>query len=144
MSFAEALERARHQVQLQKSVSVKQETVSNINTQVKEESLTETNVVTDTTTLGQAMIKISKGALSSSGKFRTTGKCKRIAKRIATGYIEKETLIKSFDLIEKINSKKHDYRLIGGDATLQLLELLKQNIPFDEALRTKYKGSNNE
>ena len=138
MSFAEALERARHQIEIQKTNSAELETESNINTQVKEEVLTEANVVTEEPTLGQAMIVIAKNALKNSSKFRTTGKCKRIAKRIATGNIEKDTLIKTFKLIDQTNKQRHDYKLLGGDATFQLLELLKQNVDFNTALHQRF------
>lgn len=145
MSFREALERARHQVSLQKTASVKTETESNINTQVKEEVSTEANVVTHIPTIGQAIIVIAKSGQYAARKLKATGKCKRIAKRLVSGTIEAESFSKALMLIEKTNKAHADYKLLGGDATLQLLQHLKKGVTLDIAIQQPFKqGFSNE
>lgn len=88
--------------------------------------------------IGDKIVEISGAALKS--KLSGTGAAKRLAKSISVKrHITTTQLQKAFAIQDRFKPSHINYKLVGGDAMMQLKTLLQNGTTLGAALETLYK-----
>lgn len=157
-TFSELLKKAREQSDLEYNINHQITpdlilTKNNINTnkviedviEIKPDTsneifkLNENNKINKKINLAAKIIIISKEALELSKKLRGgSNSCKRLAKSIVDGKINKLQLEKAMKIIDTTKTMHINYKLCGGSAMRQLSNYIYFGMSIESALHMEY------
>lgn len=88
--------------------------------------------------LGDLIVSSAKEALLKSKNFKVINSAKRLSKKLASGQITSNELIKCFKLQQRFPKPQNwNNKLVGGEAMMELKLLLDKGVDLNTALNTK-------